>query len=64
MYVTNNNKVVDIFAGSLGTVGIKGVTTFNDNIQVADGKKLQQKILHLIQMELWQLLLTQVVVHN
>lgn len=40
MYVTNNNKVVDIFAGSLGTVGIKGVTTFNDNIQVADGKKI------------------------
>ena len=40
MYVTNDNRVVDLFAGSLGTVGIKGVTTFNDNVQVADGKSV------------------------
>ena len=40
MYITNDNKVVDMFAGSLGTVGIKGVTTFNDNVAVADGKKI------------------------
>ena len=40
MYITNDNKVVDIFAGSLGTVGIKGVTTFNDNVAVATGKKI------------------------
>jgi len=40
MYVTNNNKVVDLFAGSLGTVGVKGAATFNDDVTVATGKKV------------------------
>jgi len=40
MYITNDNKVVDIFAGSLGTVGVKGQATFNDNVTVATGKKI------------------------
>jgi len=40
MYVTNDNKVVDIFAGSLGTVGIKGAATFNEDVTVATGKKI------------------------
>tara|TARA_R100000734_G_C3318576_1_gene112913 strand:- start:4191 stop:5270 length:1080 start_codon:yes stop_codon:yes gene_type:complete len=40
MYVTNNNKVVDLFAGSLGTVGVKGAATFNDDVTVATGKKI------------------------
>ena len=40
MYITNDNKVVDMFAGSLGTIGVKGVATFNDNVAVATGKKI------------------------
>ncbi len=40
MYITNDNRVVDIFAGSLGTLGVKGATTFNDDVTIATGKAL------------------------
>jgi hypothetical protein len=38
---STGTKCVDLFAGSLGTVGIKGVATFNDNVAVASGKKIE-----------------------
>ena len=34
------NKMVDLFAGSLGVVGVKGAATFNEDVNVATGKKI------------------------
>ena len=37
---STGTKCVDLFSGSLGTLGVKGVTTFNDNVAVASGKNI------------------------